>query len=171
MVSIERFFWFFVFSMPFPPSFCSGTSFSVSVEKGKVGDGWWRLHFVIPTKTHTVAFCLYFLLYKTPPSLGGIASQNEKGGSFFLYWWHHAFPIYLSGLDRDGNEGLIDGNGCFWEFLSSLLHVCVREWEDCVGEVCVQVRMCVRRRCRQKHTVSVATTAKQIFKHTWYHLH
>lgn len=98
------------FFLSFPPSFCSGT-FSVSIWwKGKVGDGGFILS---PTKNCIVTFCLYFSPYKSPPSLGGITSRITKQRLFFLNWWHHAF--YLPGLDWDGKEGLIDGNGCFWE--------------------------------------------------------
>lgn len=129
MVSIERFSF-----CSFPSSFCSD-AFSVSVWwKGKVGDGGFILS---PTKTCIVALCLHFSPYKTPPSLGGVTSRNIKGRLFFSKLMTPRFPIYLSGPDWDGNEGLIDGDGCFRESRVSVILTAL-----CMC-VCVRARECV----------------------------
>lgn len=127
MVSIER---FFFFCPSLPPS-VPALFLSLSGEKGNVWDGGFILSL---TKTCIVALCLYFSPYKSRPSLGGITSRNIKGRLFFSKLMTPCFPIYLSGLDWDGNEGLIDGNGCIWKsefqsFLTVFNCVCARVCE------------------------------------------
>lgn len=85
-----------------------------------------------------------------------------KKRSFFVFMKTPLFPSYLTELDWDGKEGLIEGKCLFLGVkVSYLTSICACV---CVG---ARERQCVwvlRARCHQKHSVSLGTTAKQDFQ-------
>lgn len=119
MVSIKQgsFFLFvcllWVFICPcLPPFVLALFFFSVWWKKGKIGDG--GASFCQSQRLVLLLSVSISHLIKCLPVWVEVHLRIEKGDFFFFSKLvTPCFPIYLSGLNWDRNEGLIDGNDCF----------------------------------------------------------
>lgn len=90
------------------------------------------------------SFCLkcivtltrYCSPYNSPPSLGGIASQNKKEKLFLFLWKHHTFLSILVDWTETEKRAWLKANAC--------AYVCVYGCERETDRVCVWV---LRARC------------------------